>query len=300
MQINLGSLYINDFNQFGRTYQVIAQADTPFRAHAEDIASIKVRNAQGSLIPLGSVLNVTDSFGPEMVTRYNGFRSADITGNAAPGITSGQAEAEITKILDRTLPPGMTFEWTDLTYQQILAGNTAIFIFPLCVLLMFFVLAAQYENLIMPLAVIIVPMSILSAVVGLYWFGGDNNIFTQISLFVLAGLACKNAILIVEFARDLEQQGLPTMRAAMRSARMRLRPILMTSISFIAGVTPLVFSAGAGAEMRQAIGKAVFSGMIGVTLFGLIFTPVFYVALRKLEDKLKGVKPRAQRQEPVV
>ena len=194
----------------------------------------------------------------------------------------------------------MTFEWTDLTYQQILAGNTAIFIFPLCVLLMFFVLAAQYENLIMPLAVIlIVPMSILSAVVGLY--GSEETITSSRRS---ASSCWQGSPVRTPYsswvARDLEQQGLPTMRAAMRSARMRLRPILMTSISFIAGVTPLVFSAGAGAEMRQAIGKAVFSGMIGVTLFGLIFTPVFYVALRKLEDKLKGVKPRAQRQEPVV
>ena len=294
MQIYLGSAYVNDFNAFGRTYQVIAQADKQYRSTAEDIVRLQVRNTEGNMIPLGSVLRVEESFGPDMATRYNAFRSADISGDAAPGFSSGQAQGAIVNILQKTLPQGMAFEWTDLTYQQILAGNSAIYIFPLCVLLMFLVLAAQYENLFMPLAVIlIVPMSILSAVVGIYLFGGDNNIFTQISLFVLAGLACKNAILIVEFARDLEKEGLPIIKAAIQSAQMRLRPILMTSFSFILGVLPLVISEGAGAEMRRAIGQAVFSGMLGVTFFGLVFTPVFYVMMRKLECIITGHKAEA-------
>ena len=295
MQIYLGSLYINDFNQFGRTYQVIAQADAEFRATPEDIKSLKTRNINGDMIPLGSVVTVKETFGPDMATRYNGFRSADLSGNPAPGYSSGQAQDAIVKILDETLPAGMGFEWTELTYQQILAGNTAIFIFPLCIFLVFLVLAAQYESLTLPIAVIlIVPMAILSAILGIFLFGmffhmgGDNNIFSQISLFVLAGLACKNAILIVEFARELEEQGLGVAKAARESARLRLRPILMTSIAFIMGVLPLVISHGAGAEMRQAIGIAVFCGMIGVTLFGLIFTPMFYVVLRKIELKITG------------
>jgi len=250
---------------------------------------LQTRNVEGEMIPLGAFVDVTETFGPETAMRYNAYRSADLTGNAAPGYSSGQAQDAITKILDDTLPQGMDFEWTELTYQQILAGNTAIFVFPICLLLVFLILAAQYESLTLPLAVIlIVPMAILSAILGLYFTGQDNNIFTQIALFVLAGLACKNAILIVEFARELESQGRTITQAAIESARLRLRPILMTSISFIAGVLPLVFSSGAGAEMRSAIGIAVFSGMIGVTIFGLIFTPFFYVLLRKIEAKLKG------------
>lgn len=295
MQIYLGSLYVNDFNQFGRTYQVIAQADSEFRATPEDIQSLQTRNFNGQMIPLGSVVSVEETFGPDTAMRYNAFRSADISGNPAPGYSSGQAQDAITKILEETLPQGMDFQWTELTYQQILAGNTAIYIFPLCILLVFLVLAAQYESLTLPMAVIlIVPMAILSAIFGIFLFGkffgmgGDNNIFTQISLFVLAGLACKNAILIVEFARDLELQGIEIAKAARQAARLRLRPILMTSIAFIMGVLPLVVSHGAGAEMRQAIGIAVFCGMIGVTLFGLVFTPMFYVVLRKLEDRIKG------------
>lgn len=294
MQIYLGSLYVNDFNKFGRTYQVIVQADKEYRSSPEDIARLQVRNQGGDMVPLGSVVRVTEGFGPENAMRYNAFRSADISGDAAPGYSSGQAQDAIEKVLDDTLPAGVGFEWSELTYQQILAGNSAIYIFPICVLLMFLVLAAQYENLFMPLAVIlIVPMSILSAIIGVYLWGGDNNIFTQISLFVLAGLACKNAILIVEFARDLEQQGRNIIEAATEAARMRLRPILMTSFSFIMGVLPLVLSHGAGSEMRQAIGVSVMSGMLGVTFFGLIFTPVFYVSLRKLECLLTGKKEDA-------
>ncbi|MHC8491720.1 efflux RND transporter permease subunit [Thalassospira sp. SM2505] len=283
MQVYLGSMYVNDFNAFGRTYQVIAQADKPYRSSPEDILRLQTRNADGDMVPLGSVLSVSETFGPDTAMRYNAFRSADLNGNAAPGYSSGEAQAAITKILDETLPPGMSYEWTELTYQQILAGNTAIFIFPICILLVFLVLAAQYESLTMPLAVIlIVPMSILSAVFGVYLFGGDNNIFTQISLFVLAGLASKNAILIVEFARELEHQGRGTVQAAIEASRLRLRPILMTSLAFIMGVVPLVLSSGAGAEMRHAIGIAVFSGMLGVTIFGLILTPVFYVLVRMI------------------
>ncbi|MEP4190286.1 MAG: efflux RND transporter permease subunit, partial [Sneathiella sp.] len=286
MQIYLGSMYVNDFNQFGRTYQVIAQADKNYRSSPEDIVRLQTRNEEGNLVPLGSVLNVTETFGPDTAMRYNAFRSADLNGNAAPGFSSGQAQDAITKILEETLPAGMEFEWTELTYQQILAGNTAIFIFPLCILLVFLVLAAQYESLTLPLAVImIVPMSILSAIAGVYLFGGDNNIFTQISLFVLAGLASKNAILIVEFARELEREGHSIVSAAVEASRLRLRPILMTSFAFIMGVLPLVLSSGAGAEMRQAIGVAVFSGMLGVTFFGLILTPVFYVLVRMLDRK---------------
>ncbi|HHI94416.1 MAG TPA: efflux RND transporter permease subunit [Gammaproteobacteria bacterium] len=284
MQIYLGSLYINDFNQFGRTYQVIAQADKEFRSKPQDILRLQTRNNDGQMVPLGSVITVEETFGPETAMRYNAYRSADINGGASPGFSSGQAQQAISKILDETLPPGMSFEWTELTYQQILAGNTAIYIFPLCLFLVFLVLAAQYESVALPLAVIlIVPMSILSAIVGVYIAGGENNIFTQISLFLLAGLASKNAILIVEFARDLERRGRDTIQAAVEASRLRLRPILMTSFAFIMGVFPLVVSQGAGAEMRQSIGVAVFSGMLGVTFFGLIFTPVFYVLFRKLE-----------------
>lgn len=283
MQIYLGSLYINDFNKFGRTYQVIAQADAPFRAKADDIAALKVRSLSGEMIPLGSLLTVKQSYGPERAMRYNAYRTADINGGPAPGYSSGEAEATIVKILDETLPPGMTYEWTELTYQQILAGNTAMLVFPLCVLLVFLVLAAQYESLTLPLAVIlIVPMCLLCAIFGVWLTSGDNNIFTQIGFIVLVGLACKNAILIVEFARELELEGKSPIEAAIEAARLRLRPILMTSFAFIMGVVPLVLATGAGAEMRHAMGIAVFSGMLGVTFFGLFLTPVFYVLLRNL------------------
>ncbi|USG62033.1 efflux RND transporter permease subunit [Sneathiella marina] len=293
MQIYLGSLYVNDFNLFGRTYQVIAQADKPYRSAPDDILRLKTRNAEGLLVPLGSVVTVTETFGPDTAMRYNAFRSADLNGNAAPGFSSGEAQSAITKILEETLPPGMEFEWTELTYQQILSGNTAVFIFPLCIFLVYLVLAAQYESLTLPLAVImIVPMSILAALIGVYIVGGDNNIFTQISLFVLAGLASKNAILIVEFARELERQGHSAISAAVEASRLRLRPILMTSFAFIMGVLPLVLSTGAGAEMRQAIGVAVFSGMLGVTFFGLILTPVFYVLVRRLSPSTDIVREK--------
>ncbi|MBS0285847.1 MAG: efflux RND transporter permease subunit [Proteobacteria bacterium] len=286
MQIYLGSLYVNDFNKFGRTYQVIAQADAPFRARAEDITKLKVRSATGEMVPLGSLLQVTQSYGPERAMRYNGYRTADINGGPAPGVSSGQAQAIITDIVNKTLPKGMSYEWTELTYQQILAGDTGMFVFILCVLLVFLVLAAQYESLTLPLAVIlIVPMCLLCAIAAVWFSGGDNNIFTQIALIVLVGLACKNAILIVEFARELELEGKTPVQAALESVRLRLRPILMTSFAFIMGVVPLVTSTGAGAEMRHAMGIAVFYGMLGVTFFGLFLTPVFYVILRTLAGK---------------
>ena len=286
MQAYLGSVYVNDFNKFGRTYQVKVQADAQFRASADNIAQLKVRNAQGAMVPLGSVITVTESHGPDQGLRYNGYPSADINGGPAPGYSSGQAQAAIEGILHDVLPNGIGYEWTDLTYQQKLAGNTAVFIFPLCVLLVFLVLAAQYESWSLPLAVIlIVPMSLLCAIGGVWLTKGDNNIFTQIGFLVLIGLACKNAILIVEFARELRLQGHSAVEAALEACRIRLRPILMTSLAFIMGVLPLVFSSGAGAEMRHAMGVAVFSGMLGVTFFGLVLTPVFYVVLQSLLER---------------
>ncbi len=289
MQIYLGSLYVNDFNKFGRTYQVVAQADKEFRSKPDDILRLKTRNFEGRMVPLGAMIEVGDATGPESAMRYNAFRSADLNGGPAPGYSSGQAQQAITQILRETLPKGMEFEWTELTYQQEIAGNTAVLVFPICVLLVFLVLAAKYESLFLPIAVIlIVPMCLLSAIIGVWLSGGDNNIFTQISLFVLAGLACKNAILIVEFAREMEMEGKPTAEAAIEAARLRLRPILMTSFAFIMGVVPLVLSTGAGAEMRHAMGVAVFSGMLGVTFFGLFLTPVFYVLLRALEKRVTG------------
>ncbi len=291
MQTYLGSVYVDDFNRFGRTYEVIAQADTPFREKPEDILQLKARNQGGQMVPLGSIVNVSETTGPDTAMRYNGFRAADLNGGPAPGYSTGQAQAAITHILDETLPKGMTYEWTDLTYQQILTGNTALLVFPICVLLVFLVLAAQYESLFLPLAIIlIVPMCLFSAITGVWLTGGDNNIFTQIGLFVLIGLACKNAILIVEFARELEIQGKATISAAIEAARLRLRPILMTSFAFIMGVVPLVISTGAGAEMRHAMGVAVFFGMLGVTFFGLFLTPVFYVLLRALEKRVTGTE----------
>jgi len=286
MQIYLGSLYVNDFNRFGRVYQVRAQADAPFRAEAADILALKTRNANGDMVPLSSLVKVKQSFGPEMVVRYNGYTSADINGGPAPGYSSDQAQAAAERIADEVLPRGVKYEWTDLIYQKILAGNAGVWVFPISVLLVFLVLAAQYESLTLPLAVIlIVPMSILAALTGVWLTAGDNNIFTQIGLMVLVGLSAKNAILIVEFARELELRGRGIVEAAIEASRLRLRPILMTSIAFIMGVVPLVTSSGAGSEMRHAMGVAVFSGMLGVTFFGLFLTPVFYVLLRKASGK---------------
>ena len=291
MQIYLGSLYVNDFNKFGRTYQVIAQADRQFRSKPDDILKLQTRNFEGRMVPLGSLVRVTETTGPDSAMRYNAFRSADVNGGPAPGYSTGQAQAAMIRILDETLPKGMGYEWTELTYQQILAGNTAMLVFPICVLLVFLVLAAQYESLFLPAAIIlIVPMCLLSAITGVWLTGGDNNMFTQIGLFVLIGLACKNAILIVEFARELEIAGKGTVESAIEAAHLRLRPILMTSFAFIMGVVPLVLSSGAGAEMRHAMGVAVFFGMLGVTFFGLFLTPVFYVLMRALEKRVTGTE----------
>ncbi|HWZ48270.1 MAG TPA: efflux RND transporter permease subunit [Herbaspirillum sp.] len=296
LQIYLGSLYVNDFNKFGRTFQVRVQADAPFRAHAEDIGLLKARNSNGEMVPLSSMLKMTQSYGPDQAVRYNAFPSADINGGPAPGYSTGQAQAVVERLLAETLPRGIGYEWTDITYQEKIAGDTLFIILPLSMLLVFFVLAAQYESLTLPLAVLlIVPMGILSAIFGVWLTRGDDNLFTQISLIVLVGLACKNAILIVEFAHELEQHGRGIYQAAIEAARLRLRPILMTSIAFIAGVVPLILSSGAGAEMRHAMGVAVFSGMIGVTSFGLFLTPVFYVLLRTLASG--GFKKAAQKEK---
>src|SRR5213078_903706 len=286
MQIYLGSLYVNDFNRFGRTFQVVAQADAQFRSRPEDITRLKTRNAKGQMVPLGTLVKVKETHGPDRAMRYNGYPAAEINGGPAPGFSSGQAEALMSKIISQDLPKGTASACTELSYQRSLAGNTAVFVYPLCILLVFLVLAAQYESFRLPLAIIlIVPMCLLFAIAGVWVSHGDNNIFTQIGLIVLVGLACKNAILIVEFAKHKQDEGLSAVQAAIEASRLRLRPILMTSIAFIAGVFPLVIAHGAGAEMRQAMGIAVFAGMIGVTFFGLFLTPVFYVALMKLGSK---------------
>ena len=283
LQIYLGSVYVNDFNKFGRTYSVRVQADAPFRARAEDVGFLKVRSSSGEMVPLTALLDIRSSVGPERAMRYNGFLSADINGQAAPGYSSGQAQAAVERIATETLPKGFRAEWTELTYQEILAGNSGILVFPIAILLVFLVLAAQYESLTLPVSIIlIVPLALLAALVGVWLTAGDNNVFTQIGLIVLVGLSAKNAILIVEFARELEFEGRTPVEAAIEASRLRLRPILMTSLAFIMGVVPLVVSTGAGAEMRAAMGVAVFSGMIGVTAFGLFFTPVFYVLIRRL------------------
>ncbi|MGH8419414.1 MAG: efflux RND transporter permease subunit [Pseudomonas sp.] len=301
LQVYLGSLYANDFNRFGRTYQVNVQAEQQFRQDAEQIGQLKVRNNLGEMIPLATLLKVTNTSGPDRVMHYNGFITAEINGAADPGYSSGQAQAAMEKLLQQELPNGMTYEWTDLTYQQILSGNTALLVFPLCVLLAFLVLAALYESWSLPLAVIlIVPMTLLSAIAGVIIAGSDNNIFTQIGLIVLVGLACKNAILIVEFAKDEQEKGKTPLEAVLEACRLRLRPILMTSFAFIMGVVPLVLSSGAGAEMRHAMGVAVFSGMLGVTFFGLLLTPVFYVLIRNFVERNEARKAaKAQRVQTI-
>jgi multidrug efflux pump len=288
LQINLGSLYVNDFNRFGRTYQVVAQAEQQFRDEVGDITRLKTRNVAGDMVPIGSLVKVNESFGPDRVFHYNGYLAADISGSPLPPLSSGQGEDLIANLVKESLPGGFEFEWTDLTFQKIIAGNTAIYIYPLCILLVFMVLAAQYESLRLPLAIIlIVPICLLFALAGVHLMGGDNNIFTQIGFIVLIGLACKNAILIVEFAKENYDHGKTPLESALDACRLRLRPILMTSIAFIAGVYPLVVSTGAGAEMRRAMGTAVFSGMIGVTFLGLFLTPVFYVLVMKIGRKKK-------------
>ena len=286
LQTYLGSAYVNDFNMFGRTWQVIAQADGQFRDEVSDIANLRTRNAAGEMVPVGSMVNVRQTYGPDPVIRFNGYPAADLLGDADPRVlSSGEAMAKVTELAGQVLPAGMGIGWSDLSYQQSNQSGAAMVVFPLAVLLAFLVLAALYESWSLPLAVIlIVPMTLLSALFGVWLVGGDNNVFVQVGLVVLMGLACKNAILIVEFARELEMQGKGIIESALEASRLRLRPIVMTSVAFIAGTVPLVLSTGAGAEVRSITGVTVFAGMLGVTLFGLFLTPVFYVALRKLAN----------------
>ncbi|HEX7874165.1 MAG TPA: multidrug efflux RND transporter permease subunit, partial [Sphingobium sp.] len=292
LQVYLGSSYVNDFNLLGRTYRVIAQADLPFRDDTGDIALLKTRSNSGEMVPVGAVATLKDKTGPYRATRYNLYPAIDIEGDTAPGHSSGQAIAAMEK-LTQNLPAGVTTEWTEVAYQQKMAGNAAIFVFAAATLFVFLVLAAQFESLMLPLAIIlIVPMTLLAAMAGVNLRGMDNNILTQIGLVVLIGLAAKNAILIVEFAKQAEEEGHGIVDAVVQAAQTRLRPILMTSFAFILGVVPLVIATGPGAELRQALGTAVFFGMLGVTFFGLVFTPVFYVATRNLSVRMKHWRER--------
>ncbi len=297
LQTFIGSTYVNDFNLFGRTFRVQAQADAPFRLDPKDVLQIRVRSASGDIVPLGSFTTVRDISGPYRVPRYNLYPAAELDGSPAPGYSQGQAMQIMQGLAAKVLPPGFAYEWTGIAYQQERAGNTAVFAFGLGVVFVFLVLAAQYESLTLPLAVIlIVPMCLVAALIGVILRGQDNNILTQVGFIVLIGLAAKNAILIVEFAKQLEDQGQSRREAAVEAARLRLRPIVMTSLAFILGVVPLVWAVGAGAELRQALGTAVFAGMIGVTLFGLVFTPVFYVFARWIAGL--GRKKAAPQGEP--
>ncbi len=295
LQVYLGSAYVNDFNRFGKTYQVIAQADAEFRADIDDIGRLHTRNLDGEMVPIGSMVRIDHGYGPDPVIRYNGHPAADLFGEADPRLlSSNQAIKVVEGVAPMVLPAGIGFEWTDLSYQQVTQGNAALVVFPLAVLLVFLVLAALYESWTLPLAIIlIVPMCLLAALFGVWLTDGDNNIFVQVGLVLLMGLACKNAILIVEFAREKEKEGMGIVEAALEACRLRLRPIIMTSIAFTAAVIPLALASGAGAEVRHALGIAVFFGMIGVTLFGLFLTPVFYVALRKLAERIKSRDPES-------
>src|SRR6185312_4660716 len=288
LQIYLGSSYVNDFNLFGRTFRVVAQADSEYRSKTRDVLNIRVRNSSGGTVPLGAFTTVSTISGPYRVPRYNLYPAAELDGNAAPGYSQGQAIEIMEKLAAQTLPEGFGYEWTTLAFQQIRAGNTALFAFVLAVVFVFLVLAAQFESITLPLAVIlIVPMCLVASIIGVVLRGQDNNILTQVGFVVLIALAAKNAILIVEFAKQIEDQGRDRFEAAVEAARLRFRPILMTSLAFIFGVSPLVWAIGAGAELRQTLGTAVFSGMIGVTAFGLIFTPVFYVVSRWIALRTK-------------
>ena len=294
LQTYLGSSYVNDFNLFGRTFRVYAQADARFRARPEDIANLKTRNAAGESVPIGSVAKIRFVTGPDRVFHYNVYLAADINGQAAPGYSSGQASAAMERVLAQALPTGYGYEWTELALQQKSAGG-GLSVFALCVLLVFLILAAQYESWALPLGIVlIVPMCLLFSLLGVWLARWDNNVLTQIGFIVLVGLACKNAILIVEFARERLEQGMGVIEAAVEACQLRLRPILMTSFAFIMGVVPLVTATGAGSELRRAMGIAVFSGMIGVTLFGLFLTPVFFVAIElALRRKRTDVVPDA-------
>jgi len=297
LQTYLGSSYVNDFNQFGRTWQVIAQGDGPYRDSIEDIANLRTRNARGEMVPIGSMVTIRETYGPDPVLRYNGYPAADLGGEVDPRVlSSGEAMEKLEELARQVLPNGMQIEWTDLSYEQATQSKAQLVVFPLAVMLVFLVLAALYESWTLPLAVIlIVPMCLLSALLGVWLTGGDNNVFVQVGLVVLMGLACKNAILIVEFARELELEGKGIVDAALEACRLRLRPIVMTSVAFIAGTIPLVLSTGAGAEIRAITGITVFAGMLGVTLFGLFLTPLFYVALRKL-----AARPLVRHDRPAI
>ena len=285
LQVNLGGSYINDFNTFGRIYQVRAQADAPFRLENEDIERLKVRSSTGALVPMGSLAEIRTVSGPQIVQRYNLFYSVPVQGDTRPGVSTGQSLDAMDRIAKATLPEGMSTEWTDIAYQERAAGNTAIYVFALGIVLVFLVLAAQYESWTLPLAILlVVPTGVLAALAGVQFRGQDNNILTQIGLIVLIGLAAKNAILIVEFAHQLEtRDGKGPVEAAIEACRLRLRPILMTAFAFILGVVPLAIATGPGAEMRQALGTAVLFGMLGATVFGLFLTPTFYVLIRKAQ-----------------
>ena len=286
LQVYLGSSYINDFNILGRTYRVTAQAEPEFRDEPSDILRLRTRSARGDSVSLGSIVEVKQTVGPDRLVRFNLYPSADINGNTVPGFSTGQSLATMERLADQILPPGFGYAWTEIAYQEKQAGNTIVFLFPLAVLFVFMTLAAQYESWLLPLAIIlIVPLCLLFAIIGIWFRGMDNNILTQIGFIVLVGLACKNAILIVEFAKQEEDAGKDRFQAAIDACRLRLRPILMTAFSFILGVIPLLIATGAGFEMRRVLGTAVFSGMLGVTLFGLFLTPVFYVVLRRFARK---------------
>lgn len=286
LQVYLGSSYINDFNILGRTYRVTAQAEPEFRDDPSDILRLRTRSASGDSVSLGSVVEVQQTVGPDRLVRFNLYPSADINGSTVPGFSTGQSLETMERLADQNLPPGFGYAWTELAYQEKQAGNTILFLFPLAVLFVFMTLAAQYESWLLPLAIIlIVPLCLLFAMLGIWFRGMDNNILTQIGFIVLVGLACKNAILIVEFAKQEEDAGKDRFQAAVDACRLRLRPILMTAFSFILGVIPLLVATGAGYEMRRVLGTAVFSGMLGVTLFGLFLTPVFYVVLRRFAER---------------
>ena len=284
LQYYLGGYYVNDFNRFGRTWQVNVQAESPYRLTAAGVKQLKVRNGAGDMIPLGTVADIRDSTGPVLLTRYNMYPAAAINGAWLPGTSSSQVITTMQTLASESLPPSMAYEWTELTYMQILAGSTAVFAFVGAVLLVFLVLAAQYESWSMPLAVIlVVPMCLLCSIAGVAMARMDVNIFVQVGFIVLVGLASKNAILVVEFARELQKlQGLSPFEATIAASKTRLRPIVMTSFAFILGVAPLVVAKGAGAEMRRTLGTAVFSGMLGVTAFGLMLTPVFYYVIERV------------------
>ncbi|WP_339688309.1 multidrug efflux RND transporter permease subunit [Gimesia maris] len=290
LEVYLGSVYVNDFNFLGRTYRVTAQAEPEFRDEQDDILRLRTRSARGTSIPLGAVVELKRTSGPDRIVRFNLFPAADLNGQTAPGYSTGQSLATMEQLADENLPPGFGYAWTEIAYQERQAGNTIVFLFPLAVLFVFLTLAAQYESWVLPLAIIlIVPLCLLFAIVGIWFRGMDNNILTQIGFIVLVGLACKNAILIVEFAKAEEDAGKDRFQAAVDACRLRLRPILMTAFSFILGVIPLLIATGAGFEMRRVLGTAVFSGMLGVTLFGLFLTPVFYVVLRRFARKPKAI-----------